>query len=79
MRGAKLEGRQIGRARLDVDRKQAVEGRRGGRSLTQVAKRHKMSRASVCRLMKEANNNSAPAVLVPAGNLATQSAVGGGD
>jgi len=79
MRRAKLEGRQIERARLDVDRELVVEDRRGGMSLTQVAKRHKISRASVCRLMKEANNNSAPAVLVPAGNLATHSAVGGGD
>jgi DNA-binding transcriptional regulator LsrR (DeoR family) len=41
-------------------------------SLTQVAKRRNISRASVCRLMKDANNNSASAVLVPAGNLAAQ-------
>ena len=79
MRRAKLEGRQIGRARLDVDREQLVEDRRGGMSLTQVAKRHKISRANVCRLMKEVNNNSAPAVLAPAGNPATHSAVGGDD
>lgn len=53
MRRAKLEGRQIGRARLDVDRQQVVIDRRTGMSLTQVAKRHNISRASVCRLMKE--------------------------
>lgn len=62
MRRARLEGRQIGRARLDVDREQVVIDRRSGLSLTQVAKRHSISRASVCRLMKEANSND---VLVP--------------
>jgi DNA invertase Pin-like site-specific DNA recombinase len=55
MRRAKLEGRQIGRARLDVDREQLILDRRSGMSLTIVAKRHNISRASVCRLMKEAN------------------------
>jgi len=52
MRRAKLEGRQIGRSRLDVDRDQIVSDRRSGMSLTQVAKKHGVSRASVCRLMK---------------------------
>jgi DNA invertase Pin-like site-specific DNA recombinase len=54
MARARAEGRQIGRARLDVDRQQVIEDRRSGMSLTQVAKRHNISRASVCRLMKEA-------------------------
>jgi DNA invertase Pin-like site-specific DNA recombinase len=58
MRRAKLEGRQIGRARLDINREQVVQDRRSGMSLTVVAKRHAISRASVCRLMKEANGNS---------------------
>jgi DNA invertase Pin-like site-specific DNA recombinase len=53
MRRARLEGRQIGRARLDVDREQIAIDRRSGMSLTQVAKKHGISRASVCRLMKE--------------------------
>jgi DNA invertase Pin-like site-specific DNA recombinase len=77
MRRAKLEGRQIGRARLDVDREQVVEDRRGGLSLTQVAKRHRIPRASVCRLMKESNGNSPAAVLASDVNLAAHSAVGG--
>src|ERR1039458_5300639 len=55
MRRARLEGRQIGRARLNIDREQIVIDRRSGMSLTQVAKRHNISRASVCRLMNEAN------------------------
>jgi DNA invertase Pin-like site-specific DNA recombinase len=76
MRRAKLEGRQIGRARLDVDREQVICDRRSGLSLTVVAKRHRISRASVCRLMKETNGNSS-AALVPAGNFAEHSVVGG--
>src|SRR5438270_7259231 len=55
MRRAKLEGRQIGRARLDINREQVVIDRREGMSLTLVARKHSISRASVCRLMKEAN------------------------
>ena len=55
MRRARLEGRQIGRSRLDVDREQIVIDRRSGLSLTQVASKHSISRASVCRLMNAAN------------------------
>ena len=57
MRRARLEGRQIGRARLDVNREQVVQDRRTGMSLTLVARKHSISRASVCRLMKEANGS----------------------
>jgi DNA invertase Pin-like site-specific DNA recombinase len=53
MRRARLEGRRIGRAPLDIDRERVVCDRRSGMSLTQVAKKHRISRASVCRLMKE--------------------------
>jgi transposase len=58
MRRARLEGRQIGRSRLDVNRDQVVLDRRSGLSLTQVAKKHGISRASVCRLIKEATDKS---------------------
>ena len=68
MRRAKAEGKVIGRARLDVNREQVVTDRRSGMSLTQVAKKHCISRASVCRLMK-ANENSHPAVLGSGGDL----------
>jgi DNA invertase Pin-like site-specific DNA recombinase len=74
MRRARLEGRQIGRARLDINREQVVSDRRSGMSLTAVAKRHSISRASVCRLMKEANGNSHPAVVASDGDLG-QSAI----
>jgi DNA invertase Pin-like site-specific DNA recombinase len=40
MRRAKLEGRRIGRAPLNVDRMQAVRDRHSGMSLTQVATKH---------------------------------------
>jgi DNA invertase Pin-like site-specific DNA recombinase len=63
MARARAEGRQIGRARLDVNRERVIQDRRSGMSLTQVAKRHNISRASVCRLMKEAKCDPAsPAV-----------------
>jgi DNA invertase Pin-like site-specific DNA recombinase len=53
MRRAKLEGRRIGRTPMNIDREQVVEDRRSGMSLTQVSKKHRISRASVCRLVKE--------------------------
>jgi DNA invertase Pin-like site-specific DNA recombinase len=53
MRRAKLDGRRIGRAPLDVDRIAIVRDRRTGLSLTRVAKKHGVSRATVCRLVNE--------------------------
>jgi DNA invertase Pin-like site-specific DNA recombinase len=72
MRRARLEGRQIGRARLDINREQVVTDRRSGMSLTLVARKHSISRASVCRLMKESNGNSQSAVVAPDGNLVAE-------
>ena len=54
MRRARLEGRQIGRTPLDIDREQVVRDRHSGMSITCVARKHRISRASVCRLMKVA-------------------------
>jgi DNA invertase Pin-like site-specific DNA recombinase len=67
MRLARLSGKTIGRARLDIDREQVVQDRRSGMSLTQVAKRHNISRASVCRLMKGANSDCNLAIAIPNG------------
>jgi DNA invertase Pin-like site-specific DNA recombinase len=53
MRRAKLEGRRIGRTPLNINREQVVQDRRSGMSLTKVATKHRISRASVCRLVKE--------------------------
>ena len=58
MRRARLEGRQIGRARLDVNREQVAIDRRTGMSLTVVARKHSISRASVCRIMKDSGNTA---------------------
>ena len=54
MRRARMEGRRIGRAPLDIDRALVVADRRSGMSLTEVAKKHHVSRATVCRLTNEA-------------------------
>ena len=53
MRRAKLEGRRIGRAPLNIDRAAVVKDRLSGLSLTEVAKKHRVSRATVCRLVTE--------------------------
>ncbi|MGD0479838.1 MAG: recombinase family protein [Terracidiphilus sp.] len=54
MRRAKLEGRRIGRAPLDVDRQAVLRDRGRGLSLTDIAQAHRISRASVSRIIKEA-------------------------
>jgi DNA invertase Pin-like site-specific DNA recombinase len=54
MRRAKLEGKQIGRAPLDIDRVAVVLDRRSGMSLSQMAQKHRISRGTVCRLVNEA-------------------------
>jgi DNA invertase Pin-like site-specific DNA recombinase len=54
MRRAKLEGRRIGRSPLNINREEVVRDRRSGMSLTQVSMKHRISRASVCRLVREA-------------------------
>ena len=78
MRRAKLEGRQIGRSRLDVNRDQVVLDRRSGLSLTQVAKKHGISRASVCRLVKEAKGDQESPLPTFALNQSVQTSAAGG-
>jgi DNA invertase Pin-like site-specific DNA recombinase len=53
MRRAKLEGRHIGREPLDVDRPALVRDRARGMSLSQLAKAYRISRTSVCRILRE--------------------------
>jgi DNA invertase Pin-like site-specific DNA recombinase len=62
MRRAKLEGRRIGRAPLDIDRVAVVADRLSGMSLTSVAKKYHVSRATVCRLVNEAGGLKRPSV-----------------
>lgn len=52
MRRAKLEGRRIGRAPLQVNRALLLRDRERGLSLNQLAKAHRISKASVCRVLK---------------------------
>jgi DNA invertase Pin-like site-specific DNA recombinase len=54
MRRARAGGVRFGRAPLNIDRQQVVADRRSGMSLTRVATKHRISRASVCRLVNEA-------------------------
>jgi DNA invertase Pin-like site-specific DNA recombinase len=58
MRRAKLEGRRIGRAPLDVDRTALVRDRLSGMSLTHTSRKYGVSRAGVVRLVREAQTNS---------------------
>jgi DNA invertase Pin-like site-specific DNA recombinase len=62
MRRAKLEGRRIGRAPLDIDRVAVVRDRLSGMSLTSVAKKYHVSRATVCRLVHESGRMKKPSV-----------------
>lgn len=54
MRRAQLEGQRLGRVPLDVDRAALVRDRLSGMSLTAVAKKYRVSRASVVRFVREA-------------------------
>ncbi len=56
MRRARLEGRQIGRAPLDVNRAALLIDRQRGMSLKDLAKAYRISKASVCRVIKDAQN-----------------------
>ena len=62
MRRAKMEGQRLGRAPLNVDRQAIVRDRVAGMSLTNVAKKYGVSRASVVRFVREAQQRQAVAV-----------------
>jgi DNA invertase Pin-like site-specific DNA recombinase len=53
MRRARLEGRHIGRRPLDLDREAILRDRQHGHSLSQIAKAHGISRATVHRVIHE--------------------------
>ena len=52
MRRAKLEGRRIGRAPIEVDREAIHRDRTHGLSLSQIARAHNVSRATVHRVLR---------------------------
>jgi DNA invertase Pin-like site-specific DNA recombinase len=74
MRRASLEGGRSG-VRRSTWIAQVITDRRSGMSLTQVAKKHCISRASVCRLMKEANGNSHSPVLLEGASIGQEARV----
>ncbi len=54
LRRARLEGRRIGRAPLEVNRVALLRDRAQGMSLKNLAKTYGISKASVCRVIKDA-------------------------
>ncbi len=52
MRRARLEGRQIGRRPIEIDRTGVMQQRGEGRSLGQIAKAFGVSRATISRVVK---------------------------
>jgi DNA invertase Pin-like site-specific DNA recombinase len=56
LRRAKLEGRRIGRAPLEVDRTGLLRDRAHGLNLKTLAKTYGISEASVCRVIKDARS-----------------------
>jgi DNA invertase Pin-like site-specific DNA recombinase len=61
MRRARMEGQRLGRAPLNIDHAALVRDRLAGMSLTSVAKKYGISRASVVRFVKEAQQHQAAA------------------
>jgi DNA invertase Pin-like site-specific DNA recombinase len=62
MRRARLEGRHIGRRPLDIDRAAILRDRARGQSLSQIATTFRISRATVSRLIRQANTPIAPSI-----------------
>lgn len=52
MRRARLDGVHIGRKKLEIDVPAVLHSRELGRSLSQIAKEHRLSRATISRLIK---------------------------
>jgi DNA invertase Pin-like site-specific DNA recombinase len=53
MRRARLEGQHIGRKPLVLDRAAILRGREQGHSLGQLAKSHRVSRATIHRVLRD--------------------------
>ena len=62
MRRARLEGRQIGRTPLQLDHQGILRDRARGQSLKEIAKIHRISKATVCRVLKEQRTQMAMVV-----------------
>jgi DNA invertase Pin-like site-specific DNA recombinase len=64
LRRARLEGRQLGRKPIEIDRPSLLRDRARGLSLAQLAKVYKISRTSVARVLKH-SEGPAPITLIP--------------
>src|SRR5271165_6758347 len=60
MRRARLEGRQIGRKPLEVDREAILRDRRRGQSLGQMARNYSVSRTTIHRVLHQPNPSEKP-------------------
>jgi DNA invertase Pin-like site-specific DNA recombinase len=58
LRRAKLEGVRIGRPPAVIDRPAIVRDRQAGRSLSEIATAHRISRAMVCKVMKNIKDSA---------------------
>jgi DNA invertase Pin-like site-specific DNA recombinase len=58
MRRARLEGRHIGRRRLELDREAILRDRQRGQSLGQLARNYNASRATIHRVLREQASTS---------------------
>jgi hypothetical protein len=65
IRRARLEGRQIGRAPLQINRAALSRDRERGLSLKTLAKTYGISKATVCRVLKEAKQGEITVTMVP--------------
>lgn len=71
MRRAKLEGRHIGRRPIQLDRAAILQERARGRSLSQIAKAHTISRALVSKVLKEDRHKGVPNTALQDADTAT--------
>lgn len=66
LRRAKLEGRRIGRPKLEVNREAILEDRAQGMSLNEIARKHQVSKASISKVLKQASEQGGHKTLLQA-------------
>jgi DNA invertase Pin-like site-specific DNA recombinase len=59
LRRAKLEGRRIGRPKLAIDRDAVLQDRALGISLNELARKYQVSKASICKVLKNGYSRQA--------------------
>ena len=66
LRRARLEGRHIGRPKLQMDREAVVRDRAQGMSLNELARKHQVSKATIHKLLKESSKQGGQKPLLQA-------------